>query len=91
MEIAFRLSIFIFILNFITIYLISNNILIRINNKNRSMKYIYIYIYILFVLIIKHMKFVILTNLIVLILKNIIKPNCFKSIYNLNVEKFEKF
>lgn len=42
MEIAFRLSIFIFILNFITIYLISNNILIRINNKNRSMKYIYI-------------------------------------------------
>lgn len=44
MEIAFRLSIFIFILNFITIYLISNNILIRINNKNRSMKYIYIYI-----------------------------------------------
>lgn len=89
MEIAFRLSIFIFILNFITIYLISNNILIRINNKNRSMKYIYIYI--LFVLIIKNMKFVILTNLIVLILKNIIKPNCFKSIYNLNEEKFEKF
>lgn len=42
-------------------------------------------------LIIKNMKFVILTNLIVLILKNIIKPNCFKSIYNLNEEKFEKF
>lgn len=36
------------------------------------------------------MKFVILTNLITLILKAIVKSNCFKSIYNLYDEKFEK-